>query len=293
MWRGTPLLLACSLWAPDADYLAAIERWRQEREAQLRSEDGWPTVTGLFWLEPGENTLGAAEDCAVRLPRDAAPERAGVIFLEGERVTIRLHEGVEASLNGRPVRAAQLRSDAAGRPDTLALGRLKLLLLKRGERFAIRLKDPESPMRKHFKGLKWYPIQEQWRIQARYLPPASPQKLLFDTIIGTKEEVESAGEVAFEHDGREYRLVATRSGKRLFIVFRDATSGKTTYGAGRFLYSEEPQGASVILDFNKAVNPPCAYTPYATCPLPPKQNRLPFPIPAGEKTYEQHPTVRP
>ncbi len=293
MGRGITVLLACSLCAADLDYRAAVERWRLERAAQLSSDDGWLTVTGLFWLEPGENTLGAAQDSAIRLPRDAAPERAGVILLEGDRVTVRLHEGVKAVLNGQPVRSAPLRSDAAGTPDTLTLGRLKLLLLKRGDRFAIRLKDPESPMRKQFKGLKWYPIQEQWRIKARFLPPASPMKLLFDTIIGTKEEVESAGEVAFHLNGREHRLVATRSGKRLFIVFRDATCGKTTYGAGRFLYTEEPQGAFVVLDFNKAINPPCAYTPYATCPLPPKQNRLPVAIPAGEMTYEEHVTANP
>lgn len=270
----------------EPDYRATIERWRAQREADLRAEDGWLSVNGLFWLEAGDNTVGSAPDSQVLLPADAAPARAGVIRLEGRRVTLRLEEGVTALLNGRPVRSAELRSDATGSGDVVTLGRLKLLLLERGGRYAIRLKDPESPMRKQFTGLKWFPVREEWRITGRLVPHATPQKLVFDTVIGTREEMESPGEVVFEYGGREYRLLAARSGKRLFLVFRDATSGKTTYGAGRFLYADELPGGAVLLDFNKAYNPPCAFTPYATCPLPPRQNRLPIAVTAGEMNYE-------
>ena len=279
-------------WFPVAlagtDYRASIEQWRQQREASLRSEDGWLTVAGLFWLEEGENAVGSAPGSAVLLPADAAPARAGVIDFRGGRAIFTAAPGVEARLNGKPVRSAELHSDAEGQPDVLEIGRLKLLLIKRGTRYAIRMRDPESALRKNFRGLKWFPIQEEWRIEARYVPVPGPRKLVLETIVGTTEEMESAGFVEFEREGKTWRLEAARSGERLFIVFRDATAGKTTYAAGRFLYADAPRDGRVVLDFNRAINPPCAYTPYTTCPLPPPQNRLPIAIPAGEMAYEGH-----
>ncbi len=282
---GIGLLFALMMSEPETEYRAAIERWRQQREADLRAEDGWLSVTGLFWLEPGENLVGSGAGCRVLLPPGAAPERAGVIVLDGDRALWRAAEGLEGLINGRRVASAELRSDAAGAADVLSLGRLKLLLLKRGERYAIRLKDPESTFRRNFTGLRWYPVSEQWRVRARWLANPGPRKLVVETVIGVPETMESAGVAEFEREGRTYRLEAVRSGGRLFFIFRDATSGKSTYAAGRFLYADPPREGAVLLDFNKAYNPPCAFTPYATCPLPPPQNRLSLAITAGEMTY--------
>jgi uncharacterized protein (DUF1684 family) len=283
-WISALVLLP--LAAAGADYPASIEQWRQQRAASLSSEDGWLSVAGLFWLEEGDNVVGSAQGSAVLLPADAAPPRAGVIRFQGGRAVFTAAPGVEARLNGKPVSSAELRSDAQGQPDALEIGRLKLLLIKRGTRYAIRMRDPESVLRRNFRGLKWFPIQEEWRIEARYLPVPGPRKLVLETIVGTTEEMESAGFVEFEREGKTWRLEAARSGERLFIVFRDATAGKTTYAAGRFLYADAPRDGRVVLDFNRAINPPCAYTPYTTCPLPPPQNRLPIAIPAGEMAYE-------
>ena len=285
-WISALVLLP--LAAAGADYPASIEQWRQQRAASLSSEDGWLSVAGLFWLEEGDNVVGSAQGSAVLLPADAAPPRAGVIRFQGGRAVFTAAPGVEARLNGKPVRSAELRADAAGQADVLEIGRLKLLLIKRATRYAIRMRDPESVLRRNFRGLKWFPIQEEWRIEARYLPVPGPRKLVLETIVGTTEEMESAGFVEFEREGKTWRLEAARSGERLFIVFRDATAGKTTYAAGRFLYADAPRDGRVVLDFNRAINPPCAYTPYTTCPLPPPQNRLPIAIPAGEMAYEAH-----
>lgn len=284
-FAATTLAWAAMLQAPPA-YASAIEQWRNQREASLRSEDGWLAVCGLFWLEEGENMVGSAPGSQVLLPADAAPAKAGVIRLTGNRAVFTPAPGVQALRNGEPVGTAELRSDASGSQDVLQIGRLKLLLLKRGERYAIRLRDPECALRKNFRGLRWFPVREEWRIAARFLPAPAERKLVVDTIIGTQEEMPLAGEVEFERGGDSYRLLAARSGRRLFIVFRDATAGKTTYAAGRFLYADLPQDGRVILDFNQAINPPCAYNPYTTCPLPPPQNRLPIEIPAGEMLYE-------
>lgn len=268
------------------EYPKRIEQWRAQREASLRSEDGWLAVCGLFWLEEGENVVGSAPGSQVLLPADAAPARVGVIRLDGDRAEFTAAPGVRALRNGEPATKAELRSDATGNPDVLQVGRLKLLLIKRGPRYGIRLRDPECALRRNFRGLRWFPVREEWRISARFLPAPADRKLVVDTIIGTQEEMPLAGEVEFDREGRTFRLQAARSGQRLFIVFRDATAGKTTYAAGRFLYADPPQDGRVILDFNQAINPPCAYNPYTTCPLPPPQNRLPIEIPAGEMVYE-------
>lgn len=272
------------------DYAGSIEQWRRQREASLRSEDGWLAVCGLFWLEEGDNAVGSAPGSPVLLPPDAAPARAGSIRLSGDRAVFTAAPGVRALRHGEPVETAELRPDASGSQDVLQLGRLKLLLIKRGGRYAIRLRDPECALRRNFRGLRWFPVREEWRIPARFLPAPAGRTLVLDTIIGTQEESPMAGEVEFERGGRTFRLQAARSGQRLFIVFRDATAGKTTYAAARFLYADPPQDGRVILDFNQAINPPCAYNPYTTCPLPPPQNRLPIEIPAGEMLYQAEPT---
>jgi len=171
--------------------------------------------------------------------------------------------------------------------DVLSAGPLDLLLLKRGDRLAIRMKDKNSDLRKKFTHLSWYPIREDWKITGKFIPLAAPAKLILDNIIGDRETAQSPGYVEFQRGGQTFKLQAIGEGKRLFFVIRDLTSGKTTYAASRFLYTEAPkEDGTVILDFNKTENPPCAFTPYATCPLPPPQNRLPLAIEAGEQKYQ-------
>lgn len=163
-----------------------------------------------------------------------------------------------------------------------------MFVIKRSDRFAIRLKDKDSVLRKHFTHISFYPAQEDWRITAKFVPYASPATLTFESIIGEQETMTSPGYVEFERGGQTYKLLAAAQGKSLFFVIRDRTSGKTTYAASRFLHAEAPKDGVVVLDFNKLENPPCAFTPYATCPLPPPQNRLPFAIEAGEMKYGDH-----
>ncbi len=270
------LLAACFAQRGPDPYRAEIERWRAARERQLKAEDGWLSVAGLFWLKEGENRIGSDPACEVALPAGTAPPHAGVITLAGGRALVTIGNGP----------ASELYSDASGRPSVVTIGRLKLLLIRRGGRYAIRMKDNESPMRKNFTGLRWYPVDESWRIRARFVEYPEPRKLVFNTVAGTKEEMPNPGYASFTRNGAEYRLDAAQEGAGLFFVFRDGTSGKTTYGGARFLNTEGPRNGTVILDFNRAVNPPCAFTPYATCPLPPAQNRLKLPITAGEMNYE-------
>jgi uncharacterized protein (DUF1684 family) len=182
--------------------------------------------------------------------------------------------------------ASEMYSDASGRQNVVAIGRLKLLLISRGGRYAIRLKDNKSPMRRNFTGLHWYAVDQSWRIRAKFVAYPEPRKLVFNTVAGVKEEMPNPGYAAFVRNGQEYRLDAAVEGSGLFFVFRDGTSGRTTYGGARFLNTEAPRNGTVTLDFNRAINPPCAFTPYATCPLPPPQNRIKLPITAGEMKYD-------
>jgi uncharacterized protein (DUF1684 family) len=276
----------CAVHAEDADpaYRKQIEQYREKREAALKADGGWLTVTGLFWLKEGENTLGSDTANDIVLP-DSSPARFGTIKLDrGTAVFTAASPSV--TLNGKPVQQATVRY--ANPSDTLAAGPLDLFVIKRSERYAIRLKDKDSALRKHFTHVSFYPVQPDWRITAKFVPYASPAKLTFESIIGEQEIMTSPGYVEFEHAGQTYKLLAVEQGKSLFFVIRDKTSGKTTYAASRFLHTDAPKDGVVVLDFNKLENPPCAFTPYATCPLPPPQNRLPIAIEAGEMKYGDH-----
>ncbi len=270
----------------DEKFRAEIETWRQKRLADLKAEDGWLSVTGLYWLRPGETTLGSAAASDLLLP-DRLPGSFGTLNLTEGTVEFRPAPGVMVTRNGKPFQGGRIYSDADEHPDTLAFKDVKLILLKRGERFAVRTKDNHSPLRTSFAGLRWYPPRAEWRITATFVPHPVPTKLKLDTIVGETEAIDSPGYATFERDGKIYRLdAAAQKNGTLWFVFRDGTSGRTTHGGARQLYADPPSGGSVILDFNKAVNLPCAYIPYATCPLAPSRNRLSLAIEAGELKYE-------
>ena len=266
-------------------YRREIDAFHRHREDQLTSDGGWLSVAGLFWLKPGANRFGADRSNDVVLP-PSAPAHAGTFWFEAGAVRVEVAPGVPLTLGGRPVTQKTLRSDTGGAdPDVLALGPLTLQIIERGGRLAVRLKDKERAERKHFKGLVWYPINPAYRIVARFVPHARPTTITVPSIIGTAEAMPSPGSAVFELGGRSVRLdpVVEAGDTRLFFIVADATSGAATYQM-RFLDADPPKDGRVILDFNQAVSPPCAVTPYATCPLPPQQNHLPIAIEAGERS---------
>ena len=274
-------------------YRASIEAWRAEREATIMGDEGWLSVAGLFWLKEGANRFGAGADNEIVLPLESGAPRAGVFVLDNGKITLQVAEGAVVSLADKPIRTLEVKTDAAGAPDVLRIGGLSLTVIKRGKRYGVRLKDKLSRNRKEFTGLKWYPVNESFRVAARFIPYDQSKEIDIVNVIGDVEKSKSPGVLSFTLQGRQYRLEPILDEGKLFIIFKDLTSGKTTYPAGRFLYAEAPKDDSkqgpkdsvVILDFNQAINPPCAFTDFATCPLPPRQNRLKTAIEAGEKKY--------
>lgn len=285
------LLPACAPPAVPPEYRDEIEAWRDRRDERLRSEDGWLTLAGLHWLSPGENRMGTGEAMAVTFPDDAAAHDVGALWLEDGRVRLEASPGAGLTLDGRPVTKRELRTDAAGDPDVLHLGRLRFYVIERGERFAVRVKDPASPVLRSFTGMDYFPVDPRYRVEAEWVPYRMPRELPIPTAVGTAETMLVPGRAEFEIDGRSLSLepvIGSLEDEELFFIFKDETSGQETYGAGRFLYADRPDEGRVVLDFNKAYNPPCVFTPYATCPLPPKQNHLEVRIEAGEKDFGDH-----
>jgi hypothetical protein len=296
--RALTIVLVAGLAAPAADpaYRAGIEKWRRDREAGLWAEGGWLSVAGLFWLDEGPNRFGSAPGNAIVLPAGTAPPVAGTFELRQGSVTVRAEPGVSLTTAGKSVATMTVRSDDPGPPDVLKLGRLSMQVIVRGGRHGIRLKDPEAPTRREFAGLRWFPVREDMRITGRFVAWPAPHPIPIANVLGQVNDLPSPGYVEFTLEGRPLRLepVFEEPGaKELFFIFRDATAGHETYPAGRFFYSPMPRDGQVVLDFNKAYSPPCAFTAYATCPLPPSQNRLSVPIEAGEKDPHRHPDAPP
>jgi uncharacterized protein (DUF1684 family) len=288
-----PALLCAGLAplsAQDATYRAEVEKWRTQREERLKADGGWLTVAGLFWLHDGVNPFGSAPANEIVLPA-SAPPRAGVFELRQGKVTVRMQSGVTATVGGQPLSAQELKNDVSGAPDVVTMGRLTMHIIQRGQRFGVRLKDLDAAARKEFSGLGWFPVDEGYRVTAKFVPYAPPRPLSVPNILGEIEEMRSPGYAVFTLQGKEVRLepvLETAGAQELFFIFRDQTAGKETYPAGRFLYSSLPRNGEVVLDFNKAYNPPCAFTRFATCPLPPKGNKMEVRVTAGEKDYGHH-----
>lgn len=272
--------------ATTSPYVAEIEQWRAKREERLKADDGWLAVTGLFWLKDGPNTVGSARGNDIVLPA-SAPAKVAVIDFAGGKAAVRVEPGVAVLSGGKPVTTMPLRADTAeGGPDVLVLGPLSLQVIERGGRYGIRLKDKDAKQRREFAGLSWYPVREAHRVVARFVPHPAPKTISIANVLGQEDQQPSPGTAVFTIGGREVRLdpiLESPDAKQLFFIFRDATAPRDTYPAGRYLYTDLPKDGMVTLDFNKAYSPPCAFTAFATCPLPPPQNRLPVRIEAGEK----------
>ena len=272
-----------------AEHAKEIKTWQENRDKRLRTEDGWLTLVGLHWLKPGDNSLGSAKSNRIVMPAKA-PAAMGTLTLAGGKVTLKPAAKANLMIDGKPVSAAvELLDDAAEKgPTTVKAGVLMFYPIKRSDRYGIRVKDPESEQRKNFKGMEYFPTDPKWRFEARLEPYQPPRQIPITDITGVTSNSPSPGALAFDVDGKTYRLdpILEEGSTEYFIIFKDQTSKDTTYGAGRYLYASPPgPDGKVIVDFNKAYNPPCVFTPYATCPLPPQQNRLPLRIEAGEKKY--------
>ena len=295
-WAATALAgvlmadAAAGVGGADDAYVKEIEQHRKDREARLRGERGWLSLVGLSWLKDGANRLGSDAQADIVLPA-GAPARAGTVTVRDGHVSVELGAGVPGTIDGKAVSRAELRPDVPGPPDVLMLGTVSLQVIMRAGKLGVRLKDSASPARRAFTGLRFFPIKPAYRVQARFVPHPRPVSITVPSAVGPAQTMESPGAAVFTLAGQTLRLDAVLedpADHELFFVFRDQTSGRETYGGGRFLYTPLPRDGQVELDFNKAFSPPCAFTPYATCPLPPPQNRLPVRIEAGELGPEAH-----
>jgi len=277
--------------AEEPDYPSQILQWRTERIGRLTGPESWLTLVGLEWLKPGETRLGSAKDNQVILSK--GPAQLGRLSLTADFKTLHFIPGgsTQVFINQAPASEMDLQTDDTGHPSVLRVGSLSITPIRRGERVGLRIRDRESEGRLHFRGLNYFPIDTAWRIEARWVPFEKPRMLSITNVLGQTHDEPCPGKAVFEKDGKTYELYPTEEGdeKELFFVLRDKTSGKETYGASRFLTTKAPTNGIVILDFNKLYNPPCAFTDFATCPLPIPENRLlDLPIKAGERKYEGH-----
>jgi uncharacterized protein (DUF1684 family) len=273
--RTTPVL--------DQDYRQSFEKWKAELEQARRQN--WLTLVGLFWLKPGENMFGSDPGNAVVLPAGTAPATAGTFVLEGKDVTMRFRDGVAGKINGTAVTASHLDPDVSGHPTLVELGSLRMHVIRRGDRSGIRVQDLRNPAAEKYRGAIFYPLNAAYRISADWVPGDGKQTVMVPNVLGDVTSTPVVGEARFRIDGQEVRLSAVGGDaeRGLFFIFSDTTRRTETYPAGRFLETEPVKGGKVMLDFNRAYNPPCSLTPYATCPLPPKEDQLAVSIPAGEK----------
>ena len=275
--------------AAPADYQQEIAQWRAKRTANLTAPSGWLSLIGLEWLHEGDNRVGSGHDNDVVLK--TGPAHLGVVRLDKDgSAHISLDEHSGATIDGKNVREATLIDDmhaGEGTPTTVAFGTANFYVIERDGRKALRVKDSDAETRKHFLGIDYFAIDPSWRVVADWVPFDPPHKLEIGSVIGTIDKVDVPGKAVFHRDGHTFELLPYQEepGGELFFVLADRTSGKETYGAARFLYAALPKDGKVVLDFNKAYNPPCAFTPFATCPLAPPENRLDVAVTAGEKKY--------
>jgi uncharacterized protein len=268
-------------------YLARIGDWRERRDRRLRSDDGWMTLVGLEWLNEGENRIGSAPTSDARIP--GGPADWGTIRLTGDRLVFYPAAGADVTVDGEVVEQAELVADNQGRPNVVRSGDLSFYVIYR-QSYALRIKDRKAPTLLAYEGMPVYDIDPGWRFEGRFERAAPGTTVEVADVLGHTNESPVYGTFEFERDGETYRLtgLGTEESESIEFMFADRTSGRETYGAGRFVYSEGmPREGRVVVDFNKAYNPPCAFTAYSTCPLPLPENRLDLWVRAGEKKYHE------
>jgi uncharacterized protein len=286
------LLNACEEPVPvdPAEHRAAVETWRSERLESLTRSDGWLSLVGLLWLEPGEQSFGRGPEADLRLDNPNLPPVAGVFGVDDGVISFTAATGVQVHHEDQPVNTLTLVPDTRSEPTVLRIGTLAFHAIEREGRLGVRFKDSAAPARAGFHGLDYFPIDADWRVTADFVPYDPEKRVPILNVLGMPGEMISPGALVFELQGEEYRLdpVLEEGTTNWFVMLADKTSGRETYGAGRYLYVAPARHGRTVIDFNEAYNPPCAFSSFATCPLPPPQNRLPLPITAGEKTYRSH-----
>jgi uncharacterized protein (DUF1684 family) len=265
----------------DSEYEELIHSWQKDRLTNLIKEDGWATLAGLFPLRDGKQSFGSGRDNQLIFP-DFAPDTIGFFGVRGDSVWIEIKDGVDVMIDEQRFTQALL---APSENSLLCThGRLQWFIIKRGERFLVRVRDTQHPARTSLTQIPYYPVDKAWCLEAKFYPYDSVKTLPLPNALDMIVENESPGYLRFEYEGKSYDILALEEGPELFLLFYDQTSGNETYGGGRYLYVDKPEaGGKVKLDFNKAYCPPCAFTEYATCLLPPQENRFPIAITAGEK----------
>jgi uncharacterized protein (DUF1684 family) len=265
-----------------------LEQWQARRAANLTSETGWLTLVGLYWLKAGDNSFGSDKSNRIALEHQSLANTAGTFTVKDGKVTFTTAPGASVTHDKTPVTSIVMTPDTAGEPTTLAIGSLRFFVIERTGKLGVRVRDVDHPARKHFQGLEYFPARQDWIVDARFEAYPANKRIPILNILGMTDQMVSPGAVVFTKDGREWRLdtiLEAPDDDELFVMFADATSARETYGAGRFLYIPMPQNGRAKVDFNRAYNPPCAFNEFATCPLPPQQNRLQMRVDAGEKKY--------
>lgn len=265
-------------------YAGEIDQWRAQRLTSLTNESGWLSLIGLFWLKEGRNTFGSDAANDIVVPK--VPARAGEFVLANGVVTFRTPHAKTFIVDGAPISSVELKTDLDEKPTIVRAGSLSFQIIKREDKLGVRVKDKDNSDRASFRGLEYFPVDPKWRIEARFEPYNPPRAIPILNVLNMETDEPSPGAVAFEVGGKTYRLdaITEKENPQFFMIFADDTRGKETYGAGRYLYIDPPDANNrIVIDFNKAYSPPCAFTNFATCPLPPQQNILPVKIDAGEK----------
>lgn len=273
--------------AAQSSYSDSLNTWYQKRIAALRAENGWLNLAGLFWLRPGINDFGSDSSHELVFAHPELPARAGSFRVEGQRVTWISAPGVKVTHEGKEVDSLLQYDNGAGAPRQLALGQFRWTIIRREDRLGVRFRNLRHPALMHFSGAERFDPDTSLRFRAKVI--SARRNLSFQNVLGQQVSNSSPGSVEFIYQGKSWKLdVLYEEPEGWLIVFGDATTGESTYTGGRFVYVQPPGADGFTdLDFNKAINPPCAFTPFATCPLPPPQNVLPFAIPAGEKNWKK------
>ncbi len=282
------ILLTLNACSPNEDksnnaYQKEIARWQEKRIERLKSKNGWLNLAGLFWLVEGVNAIGSDSSNSFVFPAKA-PSHIGEYILENKQIRFIPKPGVEVLLDGETFEQTEIQTDKTRKPTLLETGSFAWFIIERGDQFGIRLRDYEHPAIADFHEIESFPADQAWKIEARFEEFEEPRELLIPTVIGTVEKNMCPGTLLFKVNGVQQEFYPVEASKRLFVIFADETSGLETYGGGRFLYLQKPDKQGLVaIDFNKAFNPPCAFTNFATCPLPPRENFLTVRIEAGEK----------
>lgn len=279
------LVTACSenyIEKGSKEYISTVNQWHQKRVENLKKSDSWLSLAGLFWLEQGENTFGTEKSNKIIFPN--GEPQMGKFILEGDSVKLVISPGVKILVDGTELQQTNLKDDTE-KATLMTYKSLLWYIIKRDDKIGIRLKDSENEILKNFTGIPRFPVNSDWKFEAEWIA-YNPVKIIeIPNILGQIEKDTCYGKIVFKKDGKEY-ILEPQGKDELFIVYADETNGEETYGAGRFLYASRKDN-KVELDFNKSYNPPCSFTKYATCPLPPDQNRLKLKVTAGER-FEGH-----